>query len=333
LEGQLDVTLREVREEIAAGVQDAPEATFAEFADRWYNDYAKPNVRAKTARDYEAIIRVHLVPAFGEQMLSEIQPADVQAFVAEKSRSGLSAGTVNKQLVILKAMLARAVEWRYLRESPARYVKRLREPQREMDYFRPDEINSFLEAASVSNRLLFATAIFTGLRQGELLALRWGDIDLLKGVLYVRRTYHPAFGFGEPKSAAGRRAVYLPPDLMEMFREEGFARRPEDLVFTNREGRPFDPSGLVRHEFHPTLSRAGLRRIRFHDLRHTYAAMMISVGASPKLLQEQMGHESISTTMRHYGHLMPSVSEGVGAKLEALVYDSNVPPFRGSRRE
>lgn len=326
-----EARLRVVQEEIAAGIQDSSKTTFSEFADRWLNDYARPNVRARTAHDYETIIRVHLVPTFGNRLLGTIRPADIQAFIGENTRSGLSAATVNKQLVILKAMFARAVEWRYLRESPATYVKRLREPRREMDYFRADEISRFLVAASVTNRLIFATAIFTGLRQGELLGLRWGDIDLLKGVLYVRRSYHPAFGFGEPKSAAGRRAVYLPPDLMEMFREAGFARAPEDLVFPNREGKPQDPSGLVKYEFQPTLARANLRRIRFHDLRHTYAAIMISIGASPKLLQEQMGHESIGTTMRHYGHLMPSASEGVGAKLEALVYDSNVVPFRPSR--
>lgn len=335
--------LREVRDELAFGGSGLREATFAEFSETWLNDYARPNVRRRTAHDYEVIIRVHLNPAFGEMMIADIKPADVQTFIAEKTR-GLAAVTVNKQLVILKGMLVRAIEWGYLRESPARFVKRLKEVHREMDYYQPDEINRFLTACTASNRLLFATAIFTGLRQGELLALQWGDIDLVKLVLHVRRTYSPAFGFDEPKSEAGRRTVYLPPDLGEMFRTEGFAKAPKDLVFTSRYGLPIDPDQLRRFEFYPTVARANLRKIRFHDLRHTYAAMMISIGASPKLLQEQLGHDSIDTTYRHYGHLMPSVSEGVSKRLQDLINErapereivttegDNVIPIRGPRQ-
>lgn len=345
LKKDAEARLRKVREEIASGTQDAPVSTFAEYSEKWMADYVKPNVRQKTARDYEAIIRVHLVPAFGDKLLTEIRPADVQQFLADQSRREISPAkddeparilapsSANKHLVILKGMLVRAVEWGYLRESPARFVKKLREPHVEMDFYGPEEVQRLLEACTAGNRLLFATAVFCGLRQGELLGLQWGDIDLLKGVLYVRRSYHPAFGFGEPKSAAGRRAVHLPPDLSEMFRYEGFSKAPEDLVFTNREGKPIDPSQLVRFQFHPVMARAGLRRIRFQDLRHTYATMMIATGASPKLLQQQMGHESIETTFRHYGHLLPSASEGVGAKMETLVYKSNVIPMRAKRQE
>lgn len=333
LKKNAEARLRKVAEEIAAGVQDNSKVTFAEFADLWLRDYANLNVRPKTARDYEAIIRVHLVPAFGDKALSEIQPADVQSYVAEKARSGLAPASVNKQLVILKGMFVRAIEWKYLRESPAHFTKRLHEPHTEMQFYDPSEVDRLLQACMPGNRLLFATAIFCGLRQGELLGLQWGDIDLLKSVLNVKRSYHPAFGFGEPKSKASMRKVHLTPGLAEMFREAGFAKAPGDLVFTNREGKPVDSSQLVRFEFHTAIERAGLKKIRFHDLRHTYAALMISTGASPKLLQEQMGHESIDTTYRHYGHLLPSISKGIGEKMEAVVYPANVIPFRALRHK
>lgn len=338
LKRHAEARLREVRDELAMG-GGPREATFTEFAETWLSDYVRLNVRRRTAHDYETIVRVRLSPAFGDMMLAHIRPSDVQSFLAEMSREGLSPATINKQLVLLKAIFDRAIEWGYLRESPARFVKRLKQPHREMDFYGPDEIRRFLEACPAGDRLLFATAIFTGLRQGELLALRWQDIDLVRQVLHVRRTYDPAFGFNEPKSAAGRRTVYMPPDLVDMFRDEGFAKAPADLVFSTEYGLPIDPDHLRRYMFYPNFKRAGLREIRFHDLRHTYAAMMIAIGASPKLLQEQLGHDSIDTTYRHYGHLMPSVSEGVakrmqelvGAeKVEALEVD-NVVPFKSQR--
>lgn len=323
---------RQVEEELAAGMLEAPVSTFAEFAERWLRDYVRPNVRARTAHDYEVILRNHLLPAFGDRLLRDITTAAVQEYVGEKAAAGLSPKTVNKQLVLLKGMLTRAIEWGYIKESPARFVRRLAEPHREMDYYSPDEVARLLVAANPRERLLIATAVFTGLRQGELLALRWKDIDLHKGVVYVRRSYHPAFGFDKPKSAAGRRAVFMPPELQEMFRKEGFAKNAEALAFSTEEGRPLDPSNVVKCVFKPTMDRAGLRHIRFHDLRHTYATLMIAIGASPKLLQEQMGHESINTTYRNYGHLLPSAGQGPAEQMQALVrehaggYD-NVVPF------
>lgn len=152
---------------------------------------------------------------------------------------------------------------------------------------------------------------------------------------YYATEYNPEerllYGFGEPKSDTSKRAVYLPPELIEMFQAR--VRDPEDLIFTNSAGGPLDPSALLRRQFHPALKRAAVRDIRFHDLRHTYAALMISIGASIKLLQQQMGHSSARFTLDRYGHLQPSASEGVGARLEALVYDRNVLPFPAARLE
>lgn len=323
--------LRALREELAAGTLDKPDMTFSEFANKWLNDYARGNVRERTANDYSTIILRHLNPAFSDKKISEISPADVQSYLADKGRSDLSAPTINKSLVILKAILSKASEWGYIRENPAQHIKRLREPHKEMAFLAPDEIRRFLEAADPEYLLLFTTAVFTGLRQGELLALRWGSLDLPKGLLYVTRTYHPVYGFGEPKSDTSKRAVYLPPELIEMFQAR--VGDPEDLIFTNSAGGPLDPSALLRRQFHPALKRAAVRDIRFHDLRHTYAALMISIGASIKLLQQQMGHSSARFTLDRYGHLQPSASEGVGARLEALVYDRNVLPFPAARLE
>ena len=199
------------------------------------------------------------------------------------------------------------------------------------------------QATAWESHLFLSVALFTGMRMGELMGLRWGDIDLKKKVptIHVQRSYHPMFGFTEPKSTAGRRLIYITPVMAEQLQEAGFAKAPQDLVFTTREGEPLNPDLIRDYYFFPTIARAGLRKIRFHDLRHTYAAMMIEIGASPKLLQEQLGHDSIDTTYRHYGHLMPSVSEGIGQRLEKrmeaarekVAEEQNVIPFRPPRQE
>jgi integrase len=324
-----EARLRALRTELLDGTLDAPDLAFSEFSARWLENYARGRVRERTANDYATIIRLHLVPAFGSTPLDEMEPATIQAFLGDRVRSGLSPRTVNKQLVVLKAILDRARIWGYIKESPARDVERLRESHAEMGFLDPGEVRRFLAATSNDYRTLFATAVFTGLRQGELLALRHGDVDPARALIYVTRTYHPVYGFGEPKSSAGKRAVHMPPNLVAMYS----AGDAENLLFPNSVGKPLDQSALLRLEFYPALERAGVRRVRFHDLRHTYATLMIATGANMKLLQEQLGHESISTTIRYYGHLLPSAYEGVGAKLEALVYDRNILLMPVSRLE
>ena len=171
--------------------------------------------------------------------------------------------------------------------------------------------------------------MLTGARQGELLALRWGDLDLERRVLFIRRTYSPQHGFNEPKSERGRRAVKVTPVLAEMLREhkEKTGGKAGDLMFTNRAGNPIDGTNLLAQKFQPTLERAGLRRVRSHDLRHTYAALQIALDENFKFIQQQMGHASITTTMDLYGHLMPEASEGAGQRLDELVFSKNVLDF------
>lgn len=348
---EAEARLRQVRDYLIQDMAGLRESTFADFAEKWLTEYAKPNVSQRTCWDYRKIVEGHLIPAFGEKMLAAITTEEIQEFVARQAREGKvtkigsvgqAPGTVNKQLVLLKAIFERAIEWRYLKQNPARYVKRLKQPHYEMDYYRPEEVERFLQVTAYDSHLLLSVALFTGMRMGEIMGLRWGDIDLKKKVpvLHVRRSYSPMFGFTEPKSAAGRRTIYITPLLATMFQEAGIAKSPEDLVFTTADGQPLTPDHIRDYYFFPTCARADLRRIRFHDLRHTYAAMMIEIGASPKLLQEQLGHDSIDTTYRHYGHLMPSVSEGIGQRLEErmdaarekVAQEQNVIPFRPPRQ-
>ncbi len=320
--------LKRRESEVRSGVKP-DDIMFSEFADKWLREYAAAHVKTRTLDHYESAIRMHLKPAFGEYRLKDICPEHVDIFKAAKLREGKAPATINKLLVILGAMMKRAVVWRYIRENPVQYVSRVKPNHREMDYLTPEEIRRLLDAASPEYRPLFAAAVLTGAREGELLALRWGDLDLERRILYIRRTYYPGHGFTEPKSASGRRAVKISPELGVILREhkEATGGRADDLIFGNGTGNPIDATNMLAREFRPALERAGLRQVRFHDLRHTYAALQTASDENFKFIQQQMGHASITTTMDFYGHLLPEASEGAGERLDALVFSRNVLHF------
>lgn len=329
LKKNAEALLRRREREIAEGTYGIEKMTFKEFSDKWLSDYASLKVKPQTRDDYEAVVRRHLKPFFGEASLKSITPVMVQEYVANMTDSGLSPRTINKTITILKLMFKHAEIWGYLRNNPAKHVDRPREIRKEMDYLRPEEARRLLRACSPRFFPICATAILSGARQGEILALKWSDVDLEQGIIYIRRSYRPEYGFVEPKSARSFRAIYMSPELVKILlvqkaRTNGTG---DSLVFPNGVGRPILHQNLVRREFEPALEKAGLRRIRFHDLRHSYAALMISLGENPKFIQVQMGHSSISTTLDRYGHLMPEASEGVGRRLDALVFSDEVIQF------
>ena len=327
-----DNLLQRRESEVRSGVKP-DDITFSEFSRRWLTKYAAAHVKPRTFNDYQIAVRVHLEPFFGGSRLKDIHPEHVEDFKAAKLLEGKAPATINKQLVVLGSMMKRAVIWRYIRENPVQYVSRVKQTHGEMDYLTPGEIRRLLDAASPDHRPLYATAILTGVRQGELLALQWGDLDLERGVLFIRRTYHFRYGFAPPKSESGRRAVKVTPELAAILRahKERTGGKASDLIFTNGAGNPIDGANLLSQEFRPTLERAGIRRVRFHDLRHTKAALRIASGENFKFIQQQMGHASISTTMNQYGHLLPEASEGSGQRLDSLVFDNKVIHFPVSK--
>ncbi|MDZ4180416.1 MAG: site-specific integrase, partial [Coriobacteriia bacterium] len=151
--------------------------TFADFSEQWLRDYASVSVKPSTLGGYRSMLASSVVPFFGHMQLASIRPADVQRYIAERVSSGLKPATVQKAVILLKTMLKHAVEWDYLRTNPAQNVKPPRREHVEMDCLTPDEIRVFLEAVEQRWHPLFFTAIFTGMRLGELLALQWPDID------------------------------------------------------------------------------------------------------------------------------------------------------------
>ena len=189
----------------------------------------------------------------------------------------------------------------------------------------PEEIGKLLAEADPRWRLIIKTAILTGLREGELLGLQWADIDWVSATIYVRRSF-TAGRFYEPKTKNLRRRVPVTAELLAELKRWKLAcpNGKHDLVFPNGAGNPENHGNLLRRGFYPALRRAGLRKIRFHDLRHTYASLLIANQEEPKLISTLLGHSSIKITFDVYGHLLPDAGDGVADRLASLALGSKM---------
>ncbi len=291
-------------------------ATFAEFSNEWIRKYAEIKAKPSTLQSYRDIINNHLIPFMGNYLLMEIDTDMLQDYVTLRLEK-VKPKTVVNELVPIKLMFKYAVRWRYLKFNPAEGVERPRVEKEEMEILAPEEIKLFLEHVTLKYRTFFLTAILTGLRRGELLGLHGEDIDWNHNQIHVRRSLWKS-QVVSPKTKASVRRVDMTPTLAQELRQHKFSCSIEDsnFVFCNSEGKPHDPDSLVRRQFLPALKRAGVKRVRFHDLRHTNVALRLEQGQNIKYIQNQLGHASIQTTIDRYGHLLKDVNTEQAMKLE-----------------
>lgn len=318
---QAEKRLAEAVNDINQGTyQELKEAGFKDFSTLWLNIYAKAKCKASTLRSYQDIINGHLVPYFENILLTNISPAKIQKYIPLKMAEGLTPKSITNHLVPLKEMLKHGVIWGYLKENPALYVEKPRVEREEMDFLTPEELRLFLEKVSPQYYPLFLTAVLTGLRRGELLALQWGDIEFAHNLIHVRRSLYKG-KFVSPKSKKSVRKVVMTTNLASVLKRHKLEAMPNELelVFANGKDQPIDGDTLVKRQFLPALRRAGLRKVRFHDLRHTYTALLISQGENVKFIQSQLGHASIQTTLDRYGHLLPESNREAGDRLDAML--------------
>ncbi len=343
---------------IRAGTYRAPERiTFAELTSKWLAFHA-PRVRPVTLTNYESVFRVHLLPQFGRRLVSEITAEMLDEFVADWSRGGpmfearqalaveretaaaaaegrparavrlgRSPKTIGNALVPLKRMLRDAVRWGYISANPAVEVERPRVESRhdEMRCLDAAEVARLLDAAAADpfGHALLLCAATTGVRRGELLGLRWGDVDWTRGRIFVRRSIGGRGVVQQPKTRTSVRAIAMPATLASTLKRHRMAvagKELDDYVFPSEAGTPLDGRNVARRFLEPALKRARLPQMRWHDLRHTYASLLIAQGAHPKLIQEQLGHASVSITLDRYGHLMDQSVGDAGAHLEAALF-------------
>lgn len=319
--------LRDVLGKVDRGTYREPKRIgFSDFAERWLAT-VEGAVKPATLVSYQGAVRNHLTPYFGNVHLAKLTREHVDTFVSDKlgavkedGKPQWSPKTLANVLMVLKRLLGVAVEWEYLAHNPAERVKPPRGERVERDAFSWQEIERVLAVAGDPWALIFRMAALTTMRRGELLGLRWSDVELDAGRLYVRQSYGQ-YGFGSPKSSAGRRTIPLTPAFVKELRRHKMASKVNQhgLVFASQEGTPIDPDNLTR-AWERSVRKAGLRHLGFHSLRHSAVSLLIErEGLNPKQLQTVVGHSSIQLTYDTYGHLMPDSFDGFGAGLDALV--------------
>ena len=299
-------------------------AKLADYLERWLKEYVWPNLAPRTAESYEHIARHYISPYLGNYELVNLKPEHLQQFYSGELAGGLSPQTVRHHHTMLHKALQDAVEWGLVIRNVADAVSPPHTQQHEMQTWNEDEIMLFLDASkSTPYYEIFYLALFTGMRRSELLALRWQDIDSILGQIYVNRSVHVLKGsqvhFRTPKTAKGRRTIALTPSTLLILANYRKGKEVEallldrpipdsDLLFGDLEGKLVLPSTLT-HAWSRMVKKAGLKRIRLHDARHTHASIMLKQGIHPKIVQERLGHSSIVITLDTYSHVAPGLQQ------------------------
>jgi integrase len=289
---------------------------FSALASRYLANRELIGLKRTTLMDYESYTRVHLIPAFGALELESVTIEVIEEFIAAKRREGKAVKSILNYLTLLHAMFAFAVKRGWCVRNPVALVEKPRGGRNlDIRFLDVPELEALLaatptDARGTTERVLYLTAAMTGLRRGELLALRWQDIDWTAGVVRVRRNYTRGH-FGTPKSRRSSRAVPLAQrvrDELRVHHERSHFQAPADLVFPHPErGVVLDPAKL-RRRFQDAARRAGLRPVRFHDLRHTFGTRMAAAGAPLRWIQEWLGHSDYRTTLL-YADYAPDLSQ------------------------
>jgi integrase len=262
------------------------------------------------AETKEMILRCHLVPAFGTKPLDRISYAGIQDYAAKKVGEGLSKKTVNNHLTVMRRLLVVAKKRGLIEVVPE--IEWLKAPKPDFDFLTFDEAARLIAASDPEWSCMITVAIKTGLRQGELLALRRDDVDLVAGLLRVRRSVTRGV-ITEPKSGKGR-DVALGDEALSALKTERHLRGP--LIFCDAEARMWKKNEC-KHPLWRACKKAGLRQIGWHVLRHTFASHLVMRGAALKVVQELLGHATIEMTMR-YAHLSPDVPRQAVKLLDGL---------------
>lgn len=308
--------------------------TVKQFLEYWLEDVYKASVRLNTYVNCRVIVHKHLVPGLGHIKLQKLTAQQIQAFYAKKLRSGASASRVKAMHAALHRALEHARRIKLVGTNVSADVDLPRQEQPQIHPLTLEQVQLLLQKVK-EHRLeaLLVLALATGMRKGEILSLRWSDVDLEKGMLRVCRTlnYMAQYGFveGEPKTQGSRRTILLPRFVIDILRRHradqlesrlmaGVQWVDHDLVFCNKKGGFIVHTTLLYH-FSRLLNEAGLPHVRFHDLRHSAATLLLSMGVPVKVVQELLGHSKISMTLNTYTHVLPSMQKEAVDKMEGFL--------------
>lgn len=309
-----------------------------EYLKRWLKDYAEPSVSPKTNERYAQIIRDNINPALGNYQLSKLKPLHIQSFYTDcltsgrkDGKGGLAAQTVLHFHRLLHRAFSQAVKWQLLARNPVDAVEPPKPQRKEMNAI--NEADTALLLDKLAGSVLFTPVMFavtTGLRRGEVLALRWKDVNLDEGRITVNQSLEQTMDglrFKSPKTERSRRQVPLPSVTLDLLKDHKRKQNEErlrlgpiyqnkDLVFPRPDGSPMPPDSFSTN-FAAFIRRSGLKHIRFHDLRHSHATQLLLQGVHPKIVSERLGHSNIGITLDTYSHVLPGMQEDAVLKIDA----------------
>lgn len=296
---------------------------FKELMEQFIKLHAEIYLKPSTVRGYKDHFNLHLKDFFGEIKLVDITPVIINRFMENKLKEGLSNKTVNHLLTTLGTAFNWAINNNYMMYNPVSRVKKLKVQRKEMEFLTEDEIKRVLDVAEKEYPDFYPiliTTIYSGMRRGEVLGLTWDCVDFNKSIIKVRKALYKGV-LSTPKTDCSIRDIQVPSKLIQVLKQYKKLAVENDLnlVFTQKNGKPLDADNLMNRRYRKILKLAGVKQIRFHDLRHTYASLLISKDLNIKYIQKQMGHSSFEVTMNTYAHLMPEVYEKSKQAIDKLI--------------
>jgi len=305
-----------------------------DYLTEWLRSHVELHCRPRTAEGYQFIVNRYLIPALGQVRLSELRPQHISNYCSGAVRRGLSSRTVLHHFRLLHKALKDGVKLGLIGVNPCDGIEAPTPTDKEMKILCPDDVSKFfsvVQEAPWPCYYLFYAMLFTGLRRSEALAVIWADVDLDLCRLQVRQTLHrlaSGYVISPPKTRKSRRQVDLPPSLallLRNYRSEVETQRlllgkpltNKDFVFAHPDGTPLDPS-TVTHVFARAVRKAGLE-LRLHDLRHSFASVMLAAGVNMKTISQSMGHANIGITLDTYAHLLPGMGKSAAERFDKLL--------------
>ncbi|MDR4926521.1 site-specific integrase [Peribacillus simplex] len=314
---------------------DLTKMTYERYMEEWFQE--RKNTLQKTTFEIHSIYYRNVIkPKLGQLKVQQIAPVQIQKFINELvNETSYSEHTIHLIFRIISVSLKKAKVLKLIKHNPTDGITLPKIKKREMSIWSLKQVNHFISEASNINRLTrcyigFLISIFTGMRQGEILGLRWQDINFETQTIFVRQTLtQNAELKSGAKNEASVRSIHIPNKLVDelkIYRKQvvqeklihGQSYHDNDLLVCTRDGKPMIPRNF-RKEFYNLVEKVGLPKIRFHDLRHTHATILIQQNVNVKLISERLGHSDIETTLNTYSHVLPDMQKSVSDKLDKII--------------
>jgi len=328
------IALAKIKEEIENGTYGKinKELTFKEASEKYIEQYAKIHCKEITVSGYEGYLKNHLLPVFGNKKMINITKPQIEEFIGTLKEKDLSRETINHIIFLQGAVFEKMIDDGVIKVNPVKRVKKLGAYTKKANYLTAEEIKNCLNTAKNKYPQYYSllyTAIYTGLRQGELFVLTWDDISFEDRIIRVNKSYSHG-RLSTTKTDLSVRNVRMCNSLANVLKQwqEEYLKNDNNLVFPNKNGGYLDSRNVLQRFFHKCLNDAGLKKIRWHDLRHTHISLLINQNVAPQVIQKQAGHSTIKTTMDVYGHLLPSVYNSSVDAIDNIFVNKEKPKLR-----